>query len=327
MKQVLKPHGIMLQSLKTVGQDVSDGIIAVTHNALALIGFGVLLLAVLLLGRPDARLSTEQQVLNWLQSRLTTVASAVAEPAPETLLPAGNAGLVLQAQMDDLPTQQKRVAEWLSRRYRIAPDPMAHMVAAAYDTAGKLKLDPLLVLSVAAIESSFNPFVQSGVGAQGLMQVMSDKHEDKFDRFGGTNAAFDPVTSIKVGAVILKEYVSRAGNVEGGLKLYVGAANMDNDGGYGQRVLSERMKLTDVAAGKRVPVFSNSLVAVNSATEHHSLSVAPQPQAVETGVIKASETRMLVPQNAPSMPSMNSESAAPMSESKPAAQSAASEIS
>jgi hypothetical protein len=248
---------MLLQSLKTMSRDISDGIIAVTHNALALIGFAVLLLALLAFGKPDARRSVELEALSWLQSRLVSNVSPT-EPALELALPTSTTGLMLQAQMDDLPKQQKLVAEWLSKRYRIAPDPMAHMVAAAYDTAGTLKLDPLLVLAVVAIESSFNPFVQSGVGAQGLMQVMSNLHEEKFD----------PTTSIKVGAVILKEYVSRAGSVEGGLKMYVGAANFETDDGYGHKVISERLRLHDVAAGKRVPLF-NAPIAVAA------LSAAP----------------------------------------------------
>jgi Transglycosylase SLT domain len=265
----IKPTRVAWTAVKTVASDIGDGVIAVTHNTLALIGFGVLLAVLLLASKPDTRQSAEQEVLSWLQSRLVSTAHAANDPALELALPATQAGLVLEAQMDDLPKQQKLVADWLSRRYRIAPDAMAHMVAAAYDTAGKLKLDPLLVLSVAAIESSFNPFVQSKVGAQGLMQVMSTLHEEKFERFGGTNAAFDPATSIKVGAVILKEYVNRAGSVEGGLKMYVGAANMDSDSGYGLRVTYERSKLTEVAAGKRVPVFFNppTTVAVSHSAD------------------------------------------------------------
>ncbi len=285
----IRTSSVVWQSLKCVGRDISDGVIAVTHNALALIGFGVLLAALLVFGRPDALHSVEMQAFSWLQSRLISPASDMSDgqaPALELSLPASNAGLVLQAQMEDLPKQQKLVAEWLSKRYRIAPDPMAHMVAAAYETAGTLKLDPLLVLAVAAIESSFNPFVQSGVGAQGLMQVMSNLHEEKFERFGGTNAAFDPVTSIKVGAVILKEYVSRAGGVEGGLKMYVGAANFESDDGYGHRVVAERMKLTEVAAGKRVPVF-NAPIAVAVLNSNEPLAertsyLPPQSRAQES---------------------------------------------
>jgi soluble lytic murein transglycosylase-like protein len=40
-------------------------------------------------------------------------------------------------------------------------------VAAAYEVGQHAKLDPTLILAIMAVESSFNPFAQSAVGAQG----------------------------------------------------------------------------------------------------------------------------------------------------------------
>ena len=59
-----------------------------------------------------------------------------------------------------------------------------------------------------AVESSFNPFAQSPVGAQGLMQVMTHVHGDKYESFGGKLAAFDPVTNLRVGVKVLKECIA-----------------------------------------------------------------------------------------------------------------------
>ena len=128
------------------------------------------------------------------------------------------------------------------------------LVSAAYLTAKEIKIDPLLILSVMAIESGLNPFAESPVGAQGLMQVMSKIHQDKFSDVGGVKAALNPAANIRVGAEILKEYVTRGGSVEAGLKLYVGAASLENDGGYGIKVLAEYNRLKDVANGKFVPI-------------------------------------------------------------------------
>ena len=158
--------------------------------------------------------------------------------------------------------QQQWVTHWLAKRYRVASDATNMLVSAAYLTAKEIKLDPLLILSVMAIESGLNPFAESPVGAQGLMQVMSKVHHDKFQDLGGVKAALNPVANIKVGALILKDYVSRAGSVEAGLKLYVGAAAFDNDSGYGSRVMSEYKRLKDVSAGKNVPTFFAAPVAV-----------------------------------------------------------------
>ncbi|MGJ4748708.1 hypothetical protein ACQV5M_20270, partial [Leptospira sp. SA-E8] len=43
------------------------------------------------------------------------------------------------------------------------------------------------------------------------------------------------------------EYIVRAGSVEGGLRRYVGAANLPTDGGYVAKVLGEHKLLTLVA--------------------------------------------------------------------------------
>jgi soluble lytic murein transglycosylase-like protein len=152
--------------------------------------------------------------------------------------------------------EQQRVTRWLSKRYRIAGTASNMLVGAAYESAETVKLDPLLILAVMAIESRFNPFAESSVGAQGLMQVMSRVHQEKFDHHGGVTAALNPVANIQVGARILKDMIRHSGSIQGGLKLYVGAGNMETDGGYASKVMSEHAKLQAVAAGKQVPAFT-----------------------------------------------------------------------
>lgn len=154
--------------------------------------------------------------------------------------------------------QQQLVTNWLAKRYRVADEAINMLVSATYLTAKETKLDPLLILSVIAIESRFNPFSESPVGAQGLMQVMSKVHHDKFAELGGIKAALNPVANIKVGAMILKEYVASTGSIEAGLKRYVGAADNETDGGYGGLVMAEYKRLKDVAAGKTVSIFSTT---------------------------------------------------------------------
>jgi hypothetical protein len=149
--------------------------------------------------------------------------------------------------------EQQLVATFIARRYRVAQEPVSALVRAAFDTGREVGLDPLLLLSVMAIESGFNPYAESGVGAQGLMQVMSKVHSDKFQYFGGSNAALDPLANIKVGALVLKDCIARGGSVAGGLRYYVGSTSVD-DGGYGAKVLAERSRLRDVARGRNVPI-------------------------------------------------------------------------
>ncbi len=77
--------------------------------------------------------------------------------------------------------EQQLVASFIARRYRVAQEPVSALVRTAFDTTGReVGFDPMLLFSVMAIESGFNPYAESGVGAQGLMQVMSKIHSDKF---------------------------------------------------------------------------------------------------------------------------------------------------
>ena len=84
------------------------------------------------------------------------------------------------------------------------------------------------------------------------MQVMTSVHTDKFESFGGTHAAFDPISNLKVGVQVLRECIARAGGLEAGLRWYVGAANLPDDGGYIGKVLSEQGHMKRVAGGSNV---------------------------------------------------------------------------
>ncbi|OYY54129.1 MAG: lytic transglycosylase, partial [Polynucleobacter sp. 24-46-87] len=44
-------------------------------------------------------------------------------------------------------------------------------------------------------------------------------------------------------AYILKHLIATGGSLRNGLKYYVGAANLDHDGGYADKVMAERNQL------------------------------------------------------------------------------------
>lgn len=244
MKAALTAAG---QGLKTFAGDVIEGFFEITHNGFALIGLALVFAVVALMARPDLQQAGEQRLMAWLESR---------KPAPEvTDLSPTAIDRTTAASPHELPRQQAAVAYWLSRKYRVAAEPLSVLVAEAYEIGAKTKLDPTLILAIMAVESSFNPFAQSHVGAQGLMQVMTRVHGDKYESAGGVLTAFDPITNMRVGVKVLQECISRAGSVEGGLRYYVGAANLPSDGGYAAKVLAERDRLSRVAGGLAVPVL------------------------------------------------------------------------
>ncbi|MBP0621699.1 lytic transglycosylase domain-containing protein [Cupriavidus consociatus] len=148
--------------------------------------------------------------------------------------------------------EQAAVAGYIARKYRVAAQATAQLVKAAYLTGREVGIDPLLILGVIAIESSFNPYAESGVGAQGLMQVMTKVHQDKYEAVGGVAAALNPYANIKIGALVLKDCIARAGSIEGGLKYYVGATTA-TDGGYGAKVLAERARLRQLIGVRAAP--------------------------------------------------------------------------
>jgi hypothetical protein len=233
-------------------KDIGNGLLVVSHNTLALVGLAVVSVLLVFTSQAGLRESLESAALGWLSARQ----EARAEAEGNTLLASAEPDAIARATATDpreLSRQQAAVAHWLARRYHVAPEPISRLVQEAWAVGNRAKVEPTLILSIMAIESGFNPFAQSAVGAQGLMQVMTRVHDDKYEAFGGTLAAFDPVTNLRVGVQVLKECIQRGGSLEEGLRYYVGAANLPEDTGYASRVLAEHDLLKAVAAGRAVP--------------------------------------------------------------------------
>lgn len=153
------------------------------------------------------------------------------------------------AQTIELTPEQRRVARWIANRHRVSVNRVEQLVQMSFDTAANYRLDPFLLLAVISIESGFNPYSESVVGAQGLMQIMPKVHEDKFKPFGGISQALDPWINMQVGAQILREYIDRFGSETGGLRAYVGVSQ-DSGHEYPNRVMRVRERLLAAARGR-----------------------------------------------------------------------------
>lgn len=256
--------------------DAYRGLAALTRQGMVLLGAGFAALVIALAVRSDLRTDFEQQLLSWLQERQDSAEMADASSPTED----GSDDRLAVASPPLLPKQQAAVTQWLSRKYRVAPEPLSALVAEAFAVGAKVRLDPTLILAVMAIESRFNPYAQSPVGAQGLMQVLTRVHTDKYDDYGGAMAAFDPLTNLRVGVKVLQDCIKQAGSVEGGLRLYVGAVTSDGSG-YINKVMAEHLRIQSVALGKPMPTSFPIFTAAPAPVE-------PEPIGpTQTGLLDA----------------------------------------
>jgi len=280
-----------VKSLNVFLRDVGHGMLEISHNALALVGLAVVAALIFAGGRADLRQHVEVAALEWLQLRHEARAEADGNLLPSVAEPEA-VGRATALDLQQLPRSQSAVAVWLSRRYKVAPEPIGRLVQEAWNLGQRAGVDPTLILAIMAVESSFNPFAQSPVGAQGLMQVMTRVHDDKYVAFGGNHAAFDPVANLRVGVQVLKECIARAGSVEAGLRHYVGAALLGDDNGYAARVLAEQSFLKRVADGHGVPVNSRPALpaAVPAIRESEA---APTPGAPDAIAAEAERVALL----------------------------------
>nr|WP_145551425.1 lytic transglycosylase domain-containing protein [Variovorax boronicumulans] len=269
--------------LRTFASDVAQGFFEITHNGFALLGLVVVVCAGTALARPDLRQSAEVELMGWLQERHISTTEAAWQPSEPGAIERATA-----TNPAELPKQQAAVAFWLSKKYRVAPEPLGALVAEAYEVGRQTKLDPTLILAIMAVESGFNPFAQSTVGAQGLMQVMTRVHTAKYDRFGGALAAFDPVTNLKVGVKVLQECIARAGSIEGGLRHYVGDGLGEQGQNYALKVLAEHARLFQVATGRTLPPPEPRVIPAAAPAD-------PQAEPVQT---KADDTLLSLSQSA-----------------------------
>ena len=141
----------------------------------------------------------------------------------------------------------QRVKTYIAKRYQVSAVAVEPLLASAQQTGRSVGVDPLLLVAVMAIESRFNPFAESPMGAQGLMQVIPKWHPDKVDVKTDKGAMFDPDTNIRVGALVLKEYIQSTGSVERALQQYNGSS--DPTAPYANKVMAVKAALSQAARG------------------------------------------------------------------------------
>lgn len=168
-------------------------------------------------------------------------------------------------------SRYRALSDYLARRYRVSQDVAFDLVSHAHRVGGQLQLDPLLIIAVISVESSFNPIAESVAGAKGLMQIIPKYHGDKLEVFGGERAVFDPATNIQVGAQILKEYIRYTGHLGSALQMYNGALG-DAEEQYTNRVMGMKQRLQQVVSQ---PPLRSPSVPMRTASARNTNSVFP----------------------------------------------------
>jgi len=141
-----------------------------------------------------------------------------------------------------LSARMRGAMDYVSRRYHVSAEALQPIFVTAQATGRQLQLDPLLIIAVIGIESRFNPFSESVIGAKGLMQVVPRYHQDKLPEDADKAAFLNPVINVKVGAKVLQESIRRNGGLENGLQQFGGAIT-DPERRYAGKVLAEKQRL------------------------------------------------------------------------------------
>jgi hypothetical protein len=147
----------------------------------------------------------------------------------------------------DSGSNQERISKFYSEKYKIDQNQVARILYIANQVGKETNLNPLIIIAIISHESNFQPTARNKSGAEGLMQVMTNIHKQKFKMFGGSHTTFNPEVNIRVGALILKQCIAIKNSLNGGLRYYAGASaeNVD-DGGFVSFILNEQTILTDM---------------------------------------------------------------------------------
>lgn len=150
----------------------------------------------------------------------------------------------LTAQAVDRQVWQKRVSDYLQTRWNLASGYAGTVAGAVEHAARAYQLDPVVLLAIAATESSFRHDVGNpGGGADplepyGIMQVAGRWHRDKFPH--GAVVRTGVAENIHLGASVLREYLDlEDGNLRRALMRYNGTS----DGRYSQKVTAFSRRL------------------------------------------------------------------------------------
>lgn len=160
--------------------------------------------------------------------------------------------VVVDQSTELVPTREETIeerkamlAQRISKTYRRPLAEVERIVDYAHVSGERHDIDPVLLLAIAAVESSFNPRAVSSAGAQGLIQALPRAHPEKFARLRAKGKTpFDPDASLDMGGQIYAEYRTKFnGNQVLALQQYNGSLK-DKSRRYSSKVLAMYRQLS-----------------------------------------------------------------------------------
>jgi soluble lytic murein transglycosylase-like protein len=110
------------------------------------------------------------------------------------------------------------------RRNTLSEAQIAAVARTIAEESQRRAIDSGLILAVIHVESRFDAYAVSPVGALGLMQILPSTGAELADRLGvawlGPRSLFDPVVNVRLGIAYLDELAERYGNTAMALAAY-----------------------------------------------------------------------------------------------------------
>ncbi|MDJ0848446.1 MAG: lytic transglycosylase domain-containing protein [Myxococcota bacterium] len=125
----------------------------------------------------------------------------------------------------DVDPDVRAVAEFLAtRRTALTREETDALAEVIVQESRRHELDTQLVLALMHVESRFDAFALSPVGAMGIMQVMPSTGKEMAGKLGipwhGAQTLFDPFVNVRVGVAYLKQLESRYADIPTALAAY-----------------------------------------------------------------------------------------------------------
>lgn len=144
-------------------------------------------------------------------------------------------------QLDNERTTKKLqdLSMYISKKYSVPINLAEKIIYYTHDKSLEQKIDPLLLLSIISVESTFRPQSKSHAGAIGLTQVIPRWHPEKIEKLPPNQTIWSIPGNIFLGATIIKKYLrANRGNLILALQKYNGSSH-DETRKYSRKVLNK----------------------------------------------------------------------------------------